>query len=330
MFPIKKLERRERLKCLRPTKFPNSNGMYNICGQCMPCRITKRKEWETRLMLEWKTQKEGAFVTLTYAPENLPEAEKWKGGNLDKRDLQLFMKRFRITYNRKYGKTKIRHFGVGEFGDLSERAHFHILLFGASAQTIEYIAKKAWTKGHIQVGELHKNRIKYTVGYTIKKLTDKKKIPDGRNPEFAIMSRKPPIGYYAIPQFAKAIKKRKLFPERAFTLDERLNLRDNFIKMGMKKWSGQYYGNDKTYYRLDTRMLRKIAEQAYPEICQFVNINLEGNDTIDELKKRKVYYNRLTDETLLDKIEFETSEEKVDGEKKTAKIERREIKKGTL
>ncbi len=91
--------------------------MLNACGQCMPCRITRKREWETRLNLEWQTWKMGAFVTLTYKPEELPEAEKFKNGNLKKKDLQDFMKRFRRSYERKYGKRKIRYFGVGEYGE---------------------------------------------------------------------------------------------------------------------------------------------------------------------------------------------------------------------
>ena len=144
------------------------------------------------------------------------------------------------------------------------------------------------------------------------------------------MSRRPPIGYYAIEKFAKAIRKKKLFPERAFNLNERMILRDNWIKYNMKKWNGEYYMNNGEYYKIETKMLRRIAEAAYPEICQFVKINTEGIPTADELKKMKCYNNRLTDETLLDKIKFETSEEKVDAEKKSEKIERRKIKKGTL
>ena len=116
------------MQCLKPTKFPNQTT-YNVCGQCMPCRIRRRKEWETRLMLEWKTWNQGAFVTLTYSPEYLPDADQWKGGNLIKSDLQKFMKRFRKYFNEKYGDRKIRFFGCGEYGTQSKRAHFHILIF---------------------------------------------------------------------------------------------------------------------------------------------------------------------------------------------------------
>ena len=301
--------------------------MYNVCGQCMPCRITKRKEWETRLMLEWQTWGSGAFVTLTYAPEHLPESTKYKGGNLNKTHAQLWLKRFRQAFNRKYGKTKIRHFLVGEYGDQSERAHYHALIFNASPEQIEYITKQTWKMGHTATSPIIQNRIKYTIGYTIKKLTDKKKFPDGRQSEFAIMSRKAGIGYYAVDKFAEAIRKKRLIPERAFSLQERLILRNNFIKDGMKMWTGIYYVAGE-HFRLNNLFLRKVVAEAYPEILQFIKINTDGTPTAKELKEIKVYNNRLTDHSVLDKIKFETEE--LDYAEKKASKELRKAEKANI
>lgn len=299
--------------------------MYNVCGQCMPCRITKRKEWETRLMLEWQTWGSGAFVTLTYAPEHLPESTKHKGGNLVKEHAQLWLKRFRQAFNRKYGKTKIRHFLVGEYGEQSERAHYHVLIFNATPEQIQWITDQTWKMGHNSVSPIKQNRIKYTIGYTIKKLTDKKKYPDGRQPEFSIMSRKPGIGYYTVETFAEALRKKRLIPMRAFSLHERMILRNNFLREGMQGWSGVYYQNQ-VHFRLNNLFLRKITAKAYPEIMNFIKINTQGMPTAKELKAIKIYNNRLTDHTLLDKIKFET-EDLINVQKQSEKKTRETQKK---
>ena len=86
------------MQCTSLTKFPNSNT-YTACGQCMPCRINRRKEWMTKLRLEQKYYGDNvAFMTLTYAPENLPQKEHFSGGSLDKKNVQDFIKRFRRNY----------------------------------------------------------------------------------------------------------------------------------------------------------------------------------------------------------------------------------------
>ena len=126
------------MTCLRPTQFQN-NGYFVSCGQCMPCRINRRTEWQTKLMLEWKTFPDAVFVTLTYAPEYLPHGDFFKGGNLDKEHLQKFLKRFRFNYQSAYGRTMIRHFAVGEYGDKSQRAHYHLILFNVIPELADKI-----------------------------------------------------------------------------------------------------------------------------------------------------------------------------------------------
>ena len=138
------------MKCTRPTKFETTNGIYVNCGQCISCRINRRTEWYTKLMLEWQTWGEGCFTTLTYNQEELPESTHFKGGSLQKKDLQDFLKRFRKYYQETYGYRKLRYFAVGEYGDKSKRAHYHILMFNVDSVYAEQIINKAWTKGHTQ------------------------------------------------------------------------------------------------------------------------------------------------------------------------------------
>ncbi len=98
-----------------------------------------------------------------------------------------------------------RYFACGEYGDKTERPHYHLILFGPGLDVEPYVAK-SWkdedTKepmGFTQVAELNADRAAYIAQYTTKKMT---KIGDNRlghrHPEFARMSMRNGIGFPAI------------------------------------------------------------------------------------------------------------------------------------
>lgn len=159
----------------------------------MPCRINKRRLWSHRIMLESYKHSENSFLTLTYSPENLPT-----DGSLIPRDTQLWLKRFRKAI---YPLT-FRYFLVGEYGDISQRPHYHAALFGVGVQFQDLVAD-TWGKGHVMLGELTSASASYISGYVCKKLTNPHcphtaKILAGRHPEFTRMSLKPGIGASAM------------------------------------------------------------------------------------------------------------------------------------
>lgn len=181
------------------------------CGQCLPCRIRKRREWTHRIMLEATQHKDNLFLTLTYRDEELPE-----GGNLVPRDLQLFIKRLRKKY-----RQKIRFYAVGEYGEKTERPHYHLAVFGyepcingisrydrsglACCSTCHAI-ESAWNKGNILVGSLTTDSAQYIAQYTTKKMTNKDDPRlKGRHPEFARMSNRPGIGLTAMDDVAHSL-----------------------------------------------------------------------------------------------------------------------------
>lgn len=166
------------------------------CGQCMPCRINRRRIWSHRIMLESMLHKDSVFVTLTYSQENVPE-----GGTLVKKDLQDWLKRFRKAI----APVQIRYYAVGEYGERTERPHYHIILFGVGVLA-ESLILETWKKGLIHVGSVTLQSASYVTGYVTKKMTkDTDDRLDGRAPEFAIMSLKPGIGYGAVPDIAKVL-----------------------------------------------------------------------------------------------------------------------------
>nr|QQL13325.1 MAG: replication initiator protein [Microviridae sp.] len=168
-------------------------GIPFPCGQCLPCRINKRRLWTHRLMLESYQHAESIFVTLTYADEYLPS-----GGTLDKKALQKFLKRLRYFCTNR----SIRYYAVGEYGAQTHRPHYHAIIFGLGLSDGEMVAQ-AWPFGRVHVGECNVHTVQYVAGYVTKKFI---KRDDSRVQEFSTMSRKPGIGYGALDELVKLIR----------------------------------------------------------------------------------------------------------------------------
>ncbi|QCQ84938.1 replication initiator protein [Blackfly microvirus SF02] len=189
-----------------------SAGIAFGCGQCMCCRINKRRIWAHRLMLERMCHEHACFVTLTYGNEFLPPAGPSGAVSLVPSHLMGFMKRLRS----RVAPLRLRFFGVGEYGqDVVSvdgvsfgRPHFHIALYGLPRcrwdVTRNYdgfccdvceLVKATWAKGRIQVGSLEPASASYIAGYVTKKMTDTSDARlYGRRPEFSRMSNRPGIG----------------------------------------------------------------------------------------------------------------------------------------
>lgn len=168
------------------------------CGQCLPCRISRRRLWTHRLILETFAHKASSFVTLTYDKEHLPA-----GNTLVPRDVELWLMRVR----KKIYPRKIRYYLVGEYGDETQRPHYHVALFGLGIDDRDLI-HDTWGKGHILVGDLNKDSAQYIVGYVTKGMTKwKDSRLNGRYPEFARMSRKPGIGAHAVAVIVSSLSK---------------------------------------------------------------------------------------------------------------------------
>lgn len=144
------------------------------CGKCGACITNKRQDWAIRLQLESKYQVSAYFITLTYSDKNLTYADiPDENGEIQttiptlvKKDVQDFMKRLR-----KGLKEKIRYFAVGEYGEVTWRPHYHLLLFGL-AHTGLHLHKlllDKWNKGLIDIGNVTPASIMYCTGYIVQK-----------------------------------------------------------------------------------------------------------------------------------------------------------------
>lgn len=184
-------------------KKPISIGVWRVgCGQCLPCRINRRRLWSHRLVIEGEQHLEKCFVTLTYDNEHLPS-----GGTLVPLDFKNFLKRLR----RRMEPKKLRFFGVGEYGEESQRPHYHTILFGLAPCPVRSahgsalrapcgcqsctVVRSSWGNGRIDVAPFEEGVAQYVAKYVTKKMTSKDDPRlNGRHPEFARMSLKPGIG----------------------------------------------------------------------------------------------------------------------------------------
>lgn len=96
------------------------------CNKCRNCLINKRYFIFLRLQNELLKWKYHLFVTLTYDNKN-------NTGSLNKKHVQNFIK-----YFKKYNKN-FTYCVVGEYGSVSFRPHYHLLLFLNELKNIDLI-----------------------------------------------------------------------------------------------------------------------------------------------------------------------------------------------
>ena len=227
------------MKCYYPQKrdIKNRGTEFTIehrCGQCIACRITRREEWACRILLESKLHTESIFCTLTYDEEHYPQ-----DGSLEKKEAQDFIKRLRFHYNKKYGK-KLRYFITGEYGDRTERAHYHAVIFGMTLEEAEKCIEISWKKGYTKFSELNPTRARYVARYTTKKLTSDKSRSDGRVNEFALQSRKPGIGQGMMPRIATSILRHGYYSDGGLSSGDQKRMIED-----MYRWDGYHHPSNK-------------------------------------------------------------------------------------
>lgn len=246
------------------------------CGQCMGCRIERSRVWGIRCLHEASLYEENCFVTLTYSDEELPYGE-----TLNKKHMQDFFKRLK----KRHPSQKIRQYYCGEYGDETNRPHYHALIFNyrpndgvplkKSGEYTLYSSEKlskTWGHGHANFGDVTFESAQYVAGYVTKKITgdqakehyewineDTGEIVD-RLPEFGQPSLRPGIGYNWIEKWLYDV-----YP------------RDEIIINGQRTRPPRYY--DQVLEALDPQLYRKvmnkrgIEQHAHWEKGEFADVN---------------------------------------------------------
>lgn len=149
------------------------------CGKCAECLQQKRNEIAALAVIQANKSGSMHFFTATYNNRSIPlrvsgpgfdESDFMRGyevpesslalltkscqpveskaapgvvvcPSLRRKDLQLFFKRCRVSYFRKFGeKLNLVYLAFGEYGDRLHRPHYHFLTFGLSDSQANYIA----------------------------------------------------------------------------------------------------------------------------------------------------------------------------------------------
>lgn len=177
------------MRCISPLLIRQNGERHTVpCGKCNFCLQTKRAEWSFRICQEQKVSDTAYFLTLTYDDEKLPFNAKTGTPELRKSDYQRFKKRLRKQQSEISFK-KIRYYSVGEYGTKTNRPHYHSILFNLEPALVSKLPD-IWQNGHIDIGDVTPASVHYVTKYVINRYDECK----GREPPFALMSRKPAIG----------------------------------------------------------------------------------------------------------------------------------------
>lgn len=243
------------------------------CGQCIACRINRSRLWVGRMLLEMKEHPACSFITLTYRPENLPA-----GGCVVKKHAQLFMKRLREEIKPR----QVRYYLVGEYGERTQRPHYHAVLFGVGV-TEGNTVQKCWPHGFIHIGSAESRSMSYVAGYICKGMTKKsdKRLAE-RPPEFCCMSLRPGIGHGVTSRMVEVLEGKSLeqslgvpsdiridgkrYPLGRYLrrkVEEKLGLSDSQVKQWQQqKWNRAAEKNlEKTATQMETERKAKVAQQ---------------------------------------------------------------------
>lgn len=173
------------------------------CGKCEACIERKSNDWAVRLYYEWLYSKTSKFLTLTIADHFLKYSdvcisygsyrEYHRLPTLDKRSVQLFMKRLR----KKLGNG-LRFFLGGEYGEESGRPHYHLMLIDYDKKyedTLIDIVESCWSYGNVNQGETNIQRCMYVAKYIYSTSNFDFNLITGLQKPFTLQSRRPGLGY---------------------------------------------------------------------------------------------------------------------------------------
>lgn len=227
------------------------------CGKCYECMQSRQISWLFRLINELKVANNAYFITLTYDDECLTFSED-NQMNLDYKDVQRFHKKYRSAYKRKFGiNSKLKYFAVGEYGEKTQRPHYHIIAFNIDLE----LYLKTWEYGHTHSGTVTENSIMYTLKYCLKR-SQKIRKNDLRNPEKALISRGIGVNFLTkemIQYFQNNITRNARYKGKSINLPR--YYRDKIFNDGQKKARYHKILDDPQIRELDERFKYTVIDK---------------------------------------------------------------------
>lgn len=135
------------------------------CGKCPACLARLQQQWAFRIEQEVLRPSvvSALFVTLTYAPKYLPS-----DFSVHKEDVQKYLKRLRTNLLRNFSpKCNLRYYACGEYGDLNNRPHYHLIL--AFNMSVPWkMIQSSWNMGIVDISPFTLARAGYVAKYSLK------------------------------------------------------------------------------------------------------------------------------------------------------------------
>jgi len=271
---------------------------WRPCQYCGECRISQARQKASRAVHEQSRWKQSCFITLTY--KNEP-----KDKSLHPEDTKGFIRR--LQYRLKH---PIKYMLVGEYGDKTERPHYHALIYGTDFGLSHYRAlhregisvpqkkiesldpsdleilhetaalrspelEDLWELGHASVGDLTFDSAAYACRYSLKKITgDSAPLHYGnRLPEFIRMSTKPALGARWFAKYGVQTYRH-----------------DSMVVNGALQTPPRYY--DKLLRRSDPDKLDKLKKIRTANAGQYRVRPVDGQKKLTTEQRREQTFNR--------------------------------------
>lgn len=251
------------------------------CGHCLGCRSDQARNWAVRLVHHGAIESPAWFVTLTYAPDKVPEH-----GSLDPSHPHDFLRRLR----RLPEAGKLTYYLAGEYGEHTFRPHYHAVLFRCPFRDRELLIRRndapvyvseslteTWGHGLCEFTALNFAAARYVAAYVRKKVSPRADAehytrvdPDTGElvelvPEFSRMSRRTALGRTWLERYW-----RDVYP------------RDYVAIEGQELKPPRYYDKwmDKNYPRL----MMEVREKRWAELQEVSADRLRARERIHEAK----------------------------------------------
>lgn len=182
------------MKSTCPNPIVLKNGTVVPCGHCEICNTHRRLEWQYRLRIHLMScDQMPMFITLTYDNYHLPlmmhDGDVVRASDIPfpdeavptvyRPDMSAFIK----EYKRRYGlrQEEFQYFGCQEYGDLFDRPHGHLILFGdkelywlfmCDTDNAQKRVRDVWKYGNVHVCVAGYDGMAYVTKYCLKSNPD--------------------------------------------------------------------------------------------------------------------------------------------------------------
>lgn len=219
-------------------------------------------------MHELESWKDSTFVTLTYDDDHLPLLEDGSP-TLERPDLVKYIKRLR----RDFEPIRIKYFAAGEYGENTDRPHYHAILFGVGAD--DKRIDENWLMGFTYSGTVTYQSARYVASYLYKKY-------DGMLAEQVYGQRTIPFALQS-----KGLGKKWVVNNEKYIRDNEY-ITINGSAMPIPRYYRKLLGIETDQDKIEQKMVLKSYEKELVMIRRGVSEVEEWNATHDSLNQTKI------------------------------------------